>query len=116
VRYANADEREERKELYESILRVVEYNTGDGFTAGMHLGSLVANRTRAGHDLDAIQTALKAARENGDLLQYTDHEGRQRVTLTDDSSLLTVIKDEANREHPNEELIARCNKLRTQDK
>jgi len=116
VRYANADEREERKELYESILSVVDKHTGDGFSAGMRFGPLVANRTRADYDWRAVEKVIQAATENDDLLQWTDHEGRERITLTDDESLLKVLKEEANHDHPNQGLIARCNKLRTQDK
>jgi hypothetical protein len=113
VSYADPEGHQERKEFYEDILRVVDYHPGEGFTAGMRLGPLVSNRTRAGYELDAIEKAVSAARENDDLLQYTDHEGRQRVTLTDDESLLDVIEAEAQRENPNQELIARCNALRT---
>lgn len=111
---ANPDGRQERKAVYEGVLRAVERNTGGRQPAGIRLTTLLANRCRAGDDREQVEKAIRAARENGDLIRWADHEGRTRLARTDDDSLLEVIEQEAETENPDQGLIGWCNDLRQQ--
>lgn len=94
---------------YERILRIVRYN-GGVLLASHHIGVVATN---AGLDADAIDNALRAGVENDDLLR-TYRDGTPHYALAEEQSLLRVIEAETECDHPDRDLIARCNQLLTQ--
>lgn len=106
------------KAAYKLLLRVVDYQTGgpdETLPAMVSGGSLYGTLVSKG-DLSHEQadTARRAALQNDDLLKWPGPEGRDRYALVEDDALRDVIEEQANRENPDRELIATCNKLRTQ--
>lgn len=103
--YKSADEptRKDRRERYEKVLRIVEYNTGDGGPplAGIEQVTLIASYSGIGPA--DTRKAIQAAVSNGHLLR-----ARGRVALTNEDSIRTVRDAERNRDAPNQRLLDWC--------
>ena len=96
--------REDRRDLYEKLLRIVEYNTGDGAPATMAREQVLVTATHAGiDDPKRVRSVLNAAVDNGDLLRV-----RGRVARTDVDSLHDVYLEEGGRDNANSELVGWC--------
>lgn len=80
--------RRERRALRDRVLRVVEYNTGGpqpvGTTERVVRQTLCANGSE---DSEQVQKALRAAVENGLLLDWTTADGTWRYTRCLDEDL-----------------------------
>lgn len=104
------DQRQQHRQEYEHVLRMIEYNTGGPQPAMMDFRSLmtiVRHSTLEGEDaLDRLQIA----QDRGEIITYqTDC---LRVALATEESLRAIIEEQAASEHPDEELIGECNKRR----
>lgn len=103
------------KEIYEKVLRVVDYQTtgpdGD-LPAGVKESSLYTVLVANG-DLEhsAADRARRAALENGDLLRWRGPEGRVRYAVVEEDAPRDVIGEQNTRENLNEELVMRCKQL-----
>lgn len=104
------------KDLYHKVLSCIAHNTANEYQRPSMLlyslkGTLCAH---AGYDPERVDQALRVAdRQHDDILTWRGRDGRPRVCLTDDETLLALIEHEAEQEHPNEELIAEASKRRT---
>jgi len=101
----------DRRETYYGLLRTIKVNTGspDGPNdqpAAMHRGALLANRTDAGVPVDAVESALTAARENGHVFAYRDRDGDVRVCLTTEHAIRALVAEENQRADADTELIS----------
>lgn len=106
--------RQARRDRYEAILRVVDYQTGGPDTAlpaGVRATTIGQNRTHAGEDWQDVESALQAAVEHDDLLRYRDRDGHVRYTRRTVDGLQALVATEAQHEHPDQDLIARCNRI-----
>lgn len=99
--------RARRKETYERVCRIVAYNTGGPQPPMAALYSVKTIASHAGLDAGQVDRAIRAARENGDLL--VDPAG-ERVACCDGESLRAVIDAEVARAEPRPELIGACNR------
>jgi hypothetical protein len=75
----------------------------------MQLAHILSNRGQAGHDWQAVESALQAAVSRGDLIRYQGRRGEPRFAARTAAGLEAVIEAQAARDHPDRELIARCN-------
>lgn len=89
-------------ELYQAVLIGADHQTGGPrtlFPAGCTLDTLVGCCT-PGHAEGAVRSAIQAAIDHGDLLEWEDRGGATRVTPTDDDSLRELIATENARDEP----------------
>ncbi|WP_121744414.1 hypothetical protein [Natronorubrum halophilum] len=108
---SNAERRKRTKDTSESIIRVVDLNSGHKQPPLASKPSVVGNRCRSGYSLEDISKAITAARSNGDLFQVKDNEGRVRLGINDDEALLEKIETYLSRyDDPREDLIGLANK------
>ncbi|WEL29873.1 hypothetical protein [Haloferax volcanii] len=92
------DTRADRRERYEQILRIVEFQTGDPqrpFASKAHVKRLAV---QAGVPLGKVDLAMRAAVENGDLLEWGS-----RVARSDEESLVDIVEHYGS-------LVDECNK------
>lgn len=75
--------REERREVYESVIRTIDAQTSPKQAPGVRRTTLTLLLTppNGPYDLDAVKKALQAARDHGDVLAWPGAEGRPRYTL-----------------------------------
>lgn len=99
--------RARRRETYERVFGIVAHNTGGTQPPMAALSSVKIAASHAGLDPDQVSKAIRAARENGDLL--VDPAG-ERVACCDAASLRAVLRVEADRAEPWRALIAQCNR------
>ena len=98
--------RARRRGEYRKVLRIVEYNTGGPQPAMASTSSIRTVAAHAGMDNDVVTKRIRAAVENGDLLEHED-----RVTLVDEGSI-EAARDEAIEAEPTQyELVGECNVL-----
>lgn len=94
-----------RKETYERVLAIVEKNTGGEQQALVSDFVVRQIATQAGMYGPQVIKAICAAATNGDLLRW-----QGKLARTDEESLLAIIEDEVEKDHPRHLLIAECNK------
>ncbi|WP_436344516.1 hypothetical protein [Natronorubrum sp. FCH18a] len=92
-----AERRKRTKEVYETVVRVIDYNSGRKQPPLASKPSVVGSLCRSGYSLEEISRAITAARRNGDLFQTDDAEGCIRLGINDATKLLEKI--ETNRSH-----------------
>lgn len=102
------------KECYESLLRAVDYNTGGPNSTSpqppaARESSIVGTLCRGQFDADDVRRAIRAATENGDLLQVTV-EGIDRLSLTTDAALRELSIWAAELEEPARDVVAQANR------
>ena len=98
-----APTRAERRDAYESILRIVEYNTGDGGPALAKQTSILLTAGHAGIGADRARSMIQAAIGNRDLVRVGD-----RIARTDDASLQDVVAEMEGRDPPREDVVKWC--------
>lgn len=73
--------RRERRELLHRVLRVIEYQTGEPQPPGVTERAIrEVLCSKAGEDPEAVSKALRAAVENGLVLDWTTADGTWRYT------------------------------------
>jgi hypothetical protein len=107
--FANSDGHDERRRRYKRVLSVIDHNTGghDHPQRAAMRESAIKGRLcdQADHDVDDVETALRAALENDDVYAYEDREGRSRYCLATAAALKAVVGEENRRDDPDFELI-----------
>lgn len=98
------------RRVYERVLRIVQYNTGGPQPASVWRLSTVSIATNAGMDSNQVDKAVRAARDNGDLLAH-DRDGHTRLARTDTASVRSLLLEEADREPSDKALVGKCNRL-----
>ena len=83
-----AERRKRSKKAYEAAVRVADYNSGHLQPPLASKPSVIGTLNRAGYGLEEIHRALTAARRNGDLFQAEDRDGRTRIGIDDEETLL----------------------------
>lgn len=98
------DGNRDRRDMYDLVIRAVARNTGParsdaatdqppGATAPTVAGAVVAHQSREGdRSLGAYRSALSAALDNGDLIEWYGEDGRRRLTTTDTESLIDLAR------------------------
>ena len=75
----------DRKRIYEKVVATVHHQTSPKQAPGCTTGQLWTHLVdHANHDHDKVETAIRAAVEHGDLVEWTDAEGRTRLTPADE--------------------------------
>lgn len=105
--------REERREVYEAVLRTLDAQTSPKQRPGVRRTTLtrILSPPSGTYDLDAVENAIRAARDHGDILTWPDHDGRPRYTQARVDKLRRLAMWEANREHYRTEIIAWANQM-----
>ena len=82
-------DRQHRKHRYQSVLRTIDYQTSPKQPPGVRTGTptTILAGPWGRYDSDGIKSALKAARENDDVVRWRDGEGRIRVTRATENDL-----------------------------
>ena len=96
-------QRRERRGEYRRVLRIVEYNTGGPQPAMASTSSIRTVAGHAGMDNDVVTKRIRAAVENGDLLEHED-----RVALVDEASIEAVRDEEVAAENTRKPLVGKC--------
>ncbi|QLG62811.1 hypothetical protein [Halorarum salinum] len=110
---SQATTRKERKAVYEAVLRVVDAQTSPEQAPGIRRTTITRLLTppEGPHDLDDVRSAIRAARENDELLSWPDHAGRRRYSLADVEKLRRVAEWEGEREHPRPAVVGWANRM-----
>lgn len=111
---------QDRRERYEKVLRVVEYNTAgldepSPQLPAASLTSVVSIATDYGgdrHSGEQVRAAIAAAVENGDLIRFEDAEGTARLARTTKTALQQVAVWAAERDEPDREVVALANRAK----
>lgn len=92
----------ERGDIYDHVLRAVDNNSGPATGPNGHdmppgakvatvSGCVVRRQSEDGdRTLSGFRSALRAALDNGDLIEWYDSDGARRLTTTDTASLLDL--------------------------
>lgn len=101
-------------DLRDSLIRIVEYNTGGPGTPNkqpllMGKGTLRQHLSLIGYTAAESNPAIEDAIATGDILGY-----HGKVAPADDAHLLAIIEDELDADFRRTALIGRCNALRKQ--
>lgn len=111
----NAVRSSSSKEVYESLLRVVDYQTtgpDDDLPAIVREAPLYKILVAEGpFSHGAADRARRAALENGDLLRWRGPESRMRYAVVREDALRDVVAEQNTRDQLNEELVMRCKQL-----
>lgn len=102
---SDAKRREQSRETYEAVLRIIDYQTSEKQEALAARTSIRQIIACSDIDLEQADKALRRAIECGDVVTYNG-----RVALGTEESLLRIIEDEAASDYPRKQLIAACNK------
>lgn len=106
------------RERYHAVLDRIEACTGGrnqdndqppGIDS-MHIHLHLSHASYGRYAPEAIDSALKAAVENKDVIRYPGIDGRMRYARRTPEGLMAVILEEAQREHPRRELIGWLNR------
>lgn len=85
---ATTTSREERKERYKSVLRVVDLQTTEVQLPGVLPRTVVMILGGQGrYEPDGVRSSIKAALEHDDLLVWRDADGRERLTRREKEDL-----------------------------
>ncbi|WP_323192398.1 hypothetical protein [Halostella sp. PRR32] len=76
------ERRRESRDRYQAVLRTVAHQTSPKQSPGARPTTIrLLQATHGQHDHDDVDSAMRAAIENDDLLKWTDADGRVRLTL-----------------------------------
>jgi len=111
------DDDYDSKERYERVIGIVEHNTGYPQYPMVRRSSAATIARHANMAAEGFKRAVKAARENNDLIQWRDASGVRRLGLTDPdhldeddvANLEEIIDDEVTRRHVDQDVIGWCN-------
>lgn len=86
--------RQDRKEIYHAVLGIVDAQTSPQQPPGVRRSTITRMLTppEGPHDLEAVETAIRATREQDELLVWPDGEGRPRYTLASIAKLRRVAE------------------------
>ncbi|WP_254768212.1 hypothetical protein [Salinilacihabitans rarus] len=79
----DAERRKRSKEVYEAVIRAVDFNSGRMQPPLASQPSVIGTLYRGRYGLDEVHRAITAARANGDLVRVRDAEGRVRLGIDD---------------------------------
>ena len=99
-----------RKELYQKIKRIIDYNTLNTVQGPtIRYGSL---RNIIGDDYDTqeVEKALVMLKKNGEIFEI--NREKKEFSLRTDDHLLAIIEKEADLPSPDKELIGHINQMR----
>jgi hypothetical protein len=106
----DADDSITETEVYQSVIRVVDYNSGRVQPPLASKPSIVGTLKRGGYAFEDISHAITIARRNGELFQTTDSDGRRRLGIDDIQTLRDKIGSCLEyRDDPPREIIALAN-------
>jgi hypothetical protein len=84
----DADRRRESRERYQAVLATVAHQTTPRQPPGVRPVHLRLHQATHGpHDADDVDSAIRAALENDDLLRWRDADGEIRLTLRTEPDL-----------------------------
>lgn len=98
--------REERRERYESVLRVVDHQSSETQLPWVRKPAITSNRSHANVDWSDVDAALQAAVENNDLLTWRDRERYHVYCLCREDKIRRAATVVAERERINQKLLA----------
>lgn len=118
----------ERRSRYQTLLCTIAYQTGDPQPVLCSARSLWTTLVAHGQlDCQDAQTAMRAARENGDVIRWEDSDGCVRYGVTesgieavdeldaplysksDEPKLREILTTEVEKDEPNKSVIGWCN-------
>ncbi len=91
---SDAARRKRSKEVYEAVVRAVDYNSGRMQPPLASQPSVIQTLHSSGHGrygLEEVHRAITAACANGDLFRTTDREGRVRLGIDDEQKLVEKV-------------------------
>jgi hypothetical protein len=103
------DTRKGRRLRYEYVLDEVADRTGDGMPASISAFDLKGRLHRRGIRAEDMDSAIKAAKQHDELIEFTGPEGRPHLALNTVEAIRDVIEEESERDHPDQQLIGRLN-------
>jgi len=101
-----------RKEIYERALSMLDYQTSPEQRPSCARNHLMMSVGHSNLPKAGVETALRAARENGDVIRWRGRDGTFRFCLTADEKLRRLAAYEAEQDYPNRALIAEANQRR----
>ncbi|NUC71688.1 hypothetical protein HTZ84_05090 [Haloterrigena sp. SYSU A558-1] len=108
-----AERRKRSKEVYDALIRAVDYNTGRVQPPLAKQSSVIGTLHAAGHGsygLEELHRAITAARRNGDLFRVEDNRGDVRLGIDDAETLIEKIEtNRSYRESPRRNVIGLAN-------
>ena len=109
-----SERRKRSKEVYEAVIRAVDYNSGHRQPPLAKQTSVIGTLHAAGYGrigLEELHKAITAALRNGDLFRDTDGEGNTRLGINDAEKLLEKVETNLSRcESPRKDVIGLANK------
>lgn len=102
---SEAKRRENSRETYEAVLRIIDYQTTEMQSALVARSTIRQIIARSNLDLEQGDKAIRRAIECGDVVTFNG-----RLALGTEDSLIRIIEDEAASDYPRKQLIAACNK------
>ena len=86
--------RQQRKHRYQSVLRTIDYQTSPKQPPGVRTATIktILAGPWGRYGTDDLESALKAARQNGDIVRWRDGEGRIRVTCASEDDLQRLAR------------------------
>jgi len=107
------ERRKRSKEVYETVLRCVDFNSGHKQPPLAKRSAIIQSVHTSGHgrySLEETHRAIQAARSNGDLWQVEDDEGDARLGIDDPETLREKIETNLSRvENPRRDVIGLAN-------
>ena len=107
------ERRKRSKEVYEAVIRCVDYNSGRMQPPLAKQSSVIGSLHAAGYGrygLEELHRAITAARRNGDLFRVEDDRGDVRLGIDDAETLLEKIEsNRSRRESPRRDVIGLAN-------
>jgi len=103
------ESRQQRRERYETLLRVLALQTTDVQGPAARRHSIKHNLAMQGYAADKIDSTIRAAREQNDVWSFVGPDGVARLALMTKDDLRRVIEWLVEMEHPHKELIGRAN-------
>lgn len=106
-----AERRKEAKDVYESVIRTVDLNSGHRQPPLAKESSVLATLCNGRHSLDNINRAITAARANGDLFVAKTRDGTRYFGIDDEQQLVEKIGSHFSRvEDRREDIVGLANR------
>lgn len=106
---AEGDTRKGRRMRYEYVLDEVAERTSENMPASILAFDLKGRLHRRGISAEDMDSAIKAAKQQDELIEFSGPEGRPRLALNTVEAIRDVIAEESERDHPDQQLIGRLN-------
>lgn len=102
----------DRERRYEAVLKAIEHNSGDPQPPGALPRSVYQALAKpyGSYSREAIEYAIRAAVDAGDVIVWRDREQRIRLTRTLDEDLPELIATENAKEYPATDLIEQASR------